>query len=159
MWASAAPLLALAAALASAAAAAAASATAAGPTPDRPQYICLNNNQQWHPNDPSTFSQATVDVPIGDPRAQLGQAPDPDGVAEQALRRALPARATKGFAKDSDGLGPGRCMGGSGREMLPDNTSTSGGSAVLVHPPQGTGRKTNVHYINSMIFGGVQCPP
>ena len=38
--------------------------TAAAPRPplDRPQYICVNNNQGWHPNDPASFTQASVDA-------------------------------------------------------------------------------------------------
>lgn len=49
-------------------------AVAAPAAPDRPQYICLNNNQQWHPNDPSTFTQATVDAVLAAVNGSKGSA-------------------------------------------------------------------------------------
>ena len=30
--------------------------------PDRPQYICMNNNQDWNPGVPASFTQQSVDV-------------------------------------------------------------------------------------------------
>jgi hypothetical protein len=60
---------------AAAASAAADAAAAAGPMPpDRPQYICVNNNQQWHPNDPSSFTQATVDAVLAAVNGSKGSA-------------------------------------------------------------------------------------
>ena len=58
---------ALAAGLALCAASAAAQAAAAF---DRPQYLCLDNIGQWDPKDPSSFSQASVDLIL----ARLGGA-------------------------------------------------------------------------------------
>jgi len=42
--------------------AAAAAGLAAGlPSVDRPQYICVNNNQEWDPARPASYTQASVD--------------------------------------------------------------------------------------------------
>ena len=42
--------------------------------PDRPQYICLNNNQGWNPGVPATITQEYVDVLLAAVKKSRGSA-------------------------------------------------------------------------------------
>ena len=50
--------------------------------PDRPQYICLNNNQGWRTDNPASFTQASVDAVLAAVNGTRGLA---DGRARLCL--------------------------------------------------------------------------